>query len=267
VAIRVIVLEDRDRDFADLEDALRRDKGEPAIEILGRATTGAELLGTFEDFAPDVLLIDHRVPLEDPSDKAVPQAVIIAAQVTRVRGAHRPLMILWSSDHLDEIDPLTLYTFMAYGGHNFLNKNENVDLGAAALDAIRDTVAGHHWEWAPRPLHSEDSEWHVRRNLRLISLLDYGMPRKEIANRLDFASDNAVYAATHDLSEAFGLTEESPLASNAAIPRAAIEMGYYYVPFTWWEMDPAKATHESATTRWPGEMLKGERGHRRASAR
>jgi DNA-binding NarL/FixJ family response regulator len=245
MAIRLIVLEDLDRDFKPLEEAVARDRGTPSIDIVGRVRTPEELYASIEH-KPDVVLIDHWVPLSG-QEQDLPLSVRVSSELTRRCGrGETPIRILWSTKR----EPETIYSFMAFGGHNYVDKTHE-NMADAAIDAIRRTVCDdERWTADPRKLSSPQEERLVNRYRRLIALLAAGVRTREIAEILDTDEDN-VNNTTGRIARAFGLTgKDGNLA--VIVPEAAERAGYHYVPYKFWHLAPDNHL-------WPGEEPRGPR--------
>jgi DNA-binding NarL/FixJ family response regulator len=234
-------------DTEDMQDRIPRvfedDHGK--IEFVTTCQTMSELIASADD-GYDVLLIDDRVPWKS-GDELKPNGVKAVAAVTAERGRKKPARVLWTSD----AGPLRVYAFMAYGGHNYVNKNPDHVI-PRTLQAIRETVHdGARWPTTPPPFEDQQHEKLVRRSRRLLALLAEGWRDKQIAEQLGY-QEGSIRTRKTELASIFGITSHGGNYGHY-LPARAQELGYYWVPFEEWVHDPKDVAL------WPEEEAAGLR--------
>lgn len=115
--IRVVLVEDNDtfRETLQLLFGMR-----PEIQVVGSVATGHEASAICRELAPDVVLMDYRMPGMNGAEAT--RAVLAAAPATRV-------VCLTASVTKTEIDEL-----LAAGAVRCLTKDEDFDRIIAALE-------------------------------------------------------------------------------------------------------------------------------------
>ena len=156
----------------------------PDLEAVGEAANGAEAVALVRDLAPDVVLMDIRMPVKDGIEATRAIASDPATMGTRV-------LILTTFD-LDEY----VYEALRAGASGFLLKDTEPD---ALLDAIRVIAAGdallspsitrrlieefvHHP--SPAPANMEHLDVLTEREREVLSHVARGLSNQEIATEL-----------------------------------------------------------------------------------
>ena len=156
----------------------------PDLEAVGEASNGAEAVALARDTAPDVVLMDIRMPLMDGIEAT-------RAIIADPRSAQARIIILTTFD-LDEY----VYEALRAGASGFLLKDTDPD---ALLDAIRVVAAGEALlapsvtrrliaEFAHRPAHPHarqtDLDQLTEREREVFGLVARGLSNGEIATEL-----------------------------------------------------------------------------------
>jgi DNA-binding NarL/FixJ family response regulator len=125
MAIRVLVADDQEP----VREALRMVlDGEPDIEVVGEAATGAEAVHVASARRPDVIVMDLRMPHGD--------GIAAITRITATSPATAPKILALTTFDLDEY----LFGALAAGAAGFLLKDSDPTL---LLDAVRGLHQGH----------------------------------------------------------------------------------------------------------------------------
>ena len=151
----------------------------PGIEVVGQAADGAEAVELVELHAPDVVLMDLRMPRVDGVEATA-----------RIRERHRATQVVVLTTYDDDESVLAA---LAAGALGFLTKNAGRDDIRRALEAA---TAGHaHLDPAarsallgaatapPNPA-APPPDGLTRRELEVLALIGAGLANGEIASRL-----------------------------------------------------------------------------------
>lgn len=180
MSIRVLIVDDQQLVRAGLRMLCHTD---PELEVVGEAATGREALRLVEQLAPEVVLMDLRMPGMD--------GIRATAAVLAVRPATR-ILVLTTFDDDDH-----LYPALAAGAAGFLVKDASP---ADLLYGIHQAAAGHrpftpevlqrvvdaavHARTAPTPVTAVPTPGLTPRETDVLALLAEGLGNAEIAERL-----------------------------------------------------------------------------------
>jgi DNA-binding NarL/FixJ family response regulator len=234
-ALRILVCEDLPVWTAILPQRYEDEVGTAHFTV---CRTVAELLASVED-GWDAILIDDLVPAVSGA-LPQPNAVAAVADLTRISGREGPVRIYWTQPP----DPTSIYAFIAYGGHAFLNKAKAVS-PKAIVDEVRSVVGGRRWVETPQPLENPEDERLLRRWRRMLALLDAGFRADQIAERLH-TTPAVVTTTAGKLAKALSV-ERGDGVFQTLIPQAAKGHGYFWVPYRFWDLAPDDSL-------WPGEL-------------
>jgi DNA-binding NarL/FixJ family response regulator len=184
--IRVLVVDDQELVRAGLRGILRSEFG---FDVVGECANGSEVIAAVETLAPDVVLMDVRMPLVDG---------VRATEELRRRDGSPPVLALTTFDD-DEV----LAGVLRAGASGFVLK----DVPAEDLHrAVRVVAGGHAWldpgvtgrvlaiyRSAPPPRAGRDPDLDAltSREREVLALIGQGKTNAEIAAEL-FVSDGTV---------------------------------------------------------------------------
>jgi two-component system NarL family response regulator len=185
--IRVLIADDHELFRHGLEQALA---GEPDIEVVGEASDGEEATERSAALAPDVILMDVRMPRVNGVEA-----------VQQIRGTRPDARIVMLTSSEDEQD---LFAAVRAGASSYLLKRVSID---DLADAVRAAHRGEGWidpTLVPRLLREfatlsqrrdDDTEGGERRltdrEIEVLRLVARGMSNKEIASELVIAENTA----------------------------------------------------------------------------
>ncbi len=184
--IRLVIADDHRLFREGLVELLRR---EEAIEVVGEAANGREVLKALEEFHPDVLLLDLFMPEMDGLD-VLPQ----------IREHNSSTKVLILTGYFDQE---LVFRSLWEGARGYLQKNVS---SAELLKAIRAVHAGEAWiergvmghllEELPRQENrvnkkSQSAQLLSQREAEVARFVAEGLSNKEVADRL-FISEKTV---------------------------------------------------------------------------
>jgi DNA-binding NarL/FixJ family response regulator len=180
-AIRVVVVDDHPVVRSGLRHVLESD---PDLALVGEASTGEEALRLVANRAPDVLILDIRMPGMSGLDVA-----------HRLRADGTPVAILALSmyENQDYVQSL-----LRAGALGYLTKDQAPELIAEAVHAVAN---GEVW-WFVRPVSPDDFDGDAavltKRERDVLVCLAHGYSNADIADRLHI-SENTVRTHTSSL--------------------------------------------------------------------
>ncbi|WP_239313681.1 MULTISPECIES: response regulator transcription factor [unclassified Frankia] len=175
--IRVLVADDHPIVLDGVTLALQNTS---SMRIAGYARTGRETISAVQEFHPDVVLLDLRLP-----DMLAPEVI------QELRAQHSALKIILFTAHPDHA---ALNSAMAAGGHGIVVKDtERTDL----VDAIRRVAAGERVIFSDL---GQDGLLLVNRKLR-----EHGLTRREY----DILRHVAMGETNPEIASALGLTRNT----------------------------------------------------------
>ncbi|MGH7406259.1 MAG: response regulator transcription factor, partial [Candidatus Methylomirabilales bacterium] len=184
--IRLVIADDHRLFREGLVELLRR---EEAIEVVGEAANGREVLKALEEFHPDVLLLDLFMPEMDGLD-VLPQ----------IREHNSSTKVLILTGYFDQE---LVFRSLWEGARGYLQKNVS---SAELLKAIRAVHAGEAWiergvmghllEELPRQENrvnkkTQSAQLLSQREAEVARFVAEGLSNKEVADRL-FISEKTV---------------------------------------------------------------------------
>ena len=185
--IRVVVVDDHALFRRGLDNVL---SGEPDLEVVGEAADGLEALEVCAALAPDVVLMDVRMPGAS--------GIEAARRIREARPETRVVMLTVSDDEED------LFEAVRAGANGYLLKEVSID---EVADAVRVVARGHSLvspsmaskllaEFNRLAARSEsrqrtDSASLTERELEVLRLVADGLTNREIAREL-FIAENTV---------------------------------------------------------------------------
>jgi len=186
-ALRVLVVDDHALFRRGLQMVLRQ---EPDIDVVGEAGDGHEAVAKAQEFMPDVILMDVRMPKRSGID---------ATQKIKELLPHVKILMLTISD--DEAD---LFEAIKAGASGYLLKEISID---EVADAVRSVWAGHSRispsmaakllsEFAAMSKRAEERQQLpaprlTDREMEVLRLVAQGLNNRDIAKEL-FISENTV---------------------------------------------------------------------------
>ena len=186
-ALRVLVVDDHALFRRGLQMVLRQ---EPDIDVVGEAGDGHEAVAKAQEFMPDVILMDVRMPKRSGID---------ATQKIKELLPHVKILMLTISD--DEAD---LFEAIKAGASGYLLKEISID---EVADAVRSVWAGHSRispsmaakllsEFAAMSKRAEERQQLpaprlTDREMEVLKLVAQGLNNRDIAKEL-FISENTV---------------------------------------------------------------------------
>jgi hypothetical protein len=234
-------------DAAKAPEVVAWDDHEPRVKS-GRALVNLlnEVDAHPEQKLPDVILIDDWMSW-DGTEPVRPNAVRLVGMVTRMLGARRPKLVLWTS--VQEEPWLRRFAFLSYGGHHVAHKNEPGDPDAHALEIIRAVMAEKLHPLATDLEPREPLPWpklgrledraQIAGNLDYIAALD-ATKHSEGAASLLGTTTYAVEAAKKRVGRALG-REHGEKWSQERFCQEAREAGWLWVPPSEWRHNPYAA--------------------------
>ena len=156
----------------------------PGLEVVGEATDGAQAVAAAAATAPDVILMDIRMPVLD--------GIGATRQILAAPGEHRPRIIMLTTFDLDEY----VYTALGAGAAGFLLKDTPPARIISAIHTIAagdiliaprithrliETYSQHHS--SPVGVHPRLGELTVRET-EVLRLVGNGLSNGQIAERL-----------------------------------------------------------------------------------
>ena len=203
--IRVLIVDDH---FVVRMGVATSIDAEPDMFVVGEATTGEEALDTFVRHAPDVVLMDLRLPGMD--------GLQATEQLCR-RHPDAKVIILTSFDSEEDV-----YRALQAGARSYLSKNV---LRADLLRTIREVQAGQHAlpaapaaRLAERMRRPELSP----RELDVLKLIVKGRANKEIATAL-LITEFTVKLHVHNLLSKLNVADRTH-ASTVALQRGIVHL-------------------------------------------
>ncbi len=143
---------------------------EPDMEVVAEAADGAQAVDFFEQFQPDLVLMDSRMPMRN--------GVEAVAEIRKKNPAARVLMLTaYDGDH-------DIARALAAGAQGYVLKNST---GDNLIPAIRTVAAGQSWlpkEIAGRLASRKSFEQLTAREMQVLKEMAKGLANKEIADVL-----------------------------------------------------------------------------------
>lgn len=195
--IRLLIVDDHPVVCSGLTSMLRAHGG---FEIIGAAASGEEALDIIRKEAPDVLLLDLRMPGMDGI------AVLNALRSIQ----HRPKVIVLTSFEKDE----DIYRAIRAGAQGYLLKDTTE---TEMTFAIVEVFVGK--RYIPRHIAARLADRMTRadltaRELQILTLVAKGSTNKEIAAELDI-SDNTVRHHVNSIMEKLNVSDRTEAVATA----------------------------------------------------
>jgi len=210
--IRIVIADDH----AIFRDGLRRLLSlEPDFEVVGEASDGEETLQVVEESAPDILLLDLRMPGLDGLE---------VLERLRMAPCRPKVIILTASDAKAEF-----VQAMKLGSSGIVLKHtptamlcksiRKVHAGEIWLDSITTAAVMREFAGAPEPSGEAQSQRRSRnplsqRERQIVALVARGYKNKEIAEKL-FISEQTVKNHLHNIFDKLGVSDRLELALYA----------------------------------------------------
>lgn len=204
--IRILIVDDHFVVRLGLREAIN---GEPDLVVAAEASTGAQALELYRKHAPDLVLMDARLP----GMSGIEATIAIRSEFPSAR-----IVFLSTFDAEEEI-----YRALQAGARSYLLKSSSRDQLLAALRAVHrgervldPAVATRLAERLPRPDLSN-------REMDVVRLVVEGKTNKEIANALCIAEVTVKVHVSHLLGK-FGVSDRTQIATEA-IRRGIVSFG------------------------------------------
>ena len=174
---------------------------DPAIEVVGEASTGDEAVRLFSELAPQVVVMDSAMP--GTNGLAAMRAILATAPEAA---------ILMLSMHSEET---LVRQAMAAGARGYILKNAiDLDLAAAITRAAAGETVLDPALVRPTPLAGERSRRLTPREAEVLQLICDGLSNREIAAKLDL-SVNTVAVHRANIMNTLGLHKTAELVVYA----------------------------------------------------
>jgi two-component system NarL family response regulator len=167
---------------------------EPDLQVVAEASNGVEAIAAFEQFRPDVTLIDLRMPVMEGVE---------AIRRIRASDAHARVIVLTTYDTDDEISRA-----LKAGAKAYVLKDISADL---LIGCIRDVLAGKTYLAPSAAAKLAEGVTHVQltpREMAALRLMADGKANKEIASELSI-SERTVKTHLGHLFEKLGVTSRT----------------------------------------------------------
>jgi DNA-binding NarL/FixJ family response regulator len=197
MSIRVLIADDQALFREGLRTLLST---RPEIEVVGEAASGDEAVALVDRLAPDVVLMDLRMPVMDG---------IVATTHLRDRWPHLPVLVLTTFD-----DDASLFGALRAGAAGYLLKDVSSETLVAAVTAaargeafLQSTVTGRVVAAFARLMESGGPRAEALvmplspREREILALLGTGASNKEIADRLCLAEGTVKNHVTNILTK------------------------------------------------------------------
>ncbi len=172
--VRVLIVDDHPVVRAGLASMLST---HPGIEVIGSAASGGEALALLEKIAPDVILIDLRMP---------GMSGVETIRTIRLRKAPPKIIVLTNSETDEDI-----YQAVGAGADGYLLKNTSQD---GILDAIR--LVRSNKRYLPTHIAAQLNDRMARSDLtprehQILQLVAKGLTNKEIGSVFGISDNTA----------------------------------------------------------------------------
>ena len=204
-SIRILIVDDHPVVRAGLVSMLGT---QAELDIVGAASNGEEALAMVEERAPDVLLLDLRMP-----------GMSGVETMLALKAANRAARVIIVTNYETDED---IYRAVQGGAQGYLLKNTSL---REMVEAIRAVHSG--MRYIPRPIASRLAERMVRtdltaRELEILKLLSKGPTNKQIGHALGI-SDNTVRNHVLRIIEKLEVSDRTE-AATTAIQRGLIRV-------------------------------------------
>ena len=167
---------------------------EPDLQVVAEASNGVEAIAAFEQFHPDVTLLDLRMPIMEGVE---------AVRQIRARDPRARVIVLTTYDTDDEISRA-----LKAGAKAYVLKDISADL---LIGCIRDVLAGKTYLAPSAAAKLAEGVTHVQltpREMAALRLMADGKANKEIATELSI-SERTVKTHLGHLFEKLGVTSRT----------------------------------------------------------